>query len=738
MVVPNSAVRLLIFGVAVIGLTTVLTACGASEPLTVSQQIAAEDGGTVSLGGGVTLKIPAGALLQDTTATITRAAEDDPAPDELEGAEPAGAAFNIDLGDQELAEPVTLEIAYDPDALPEGSSEDVIFLAFYDQDKKQWVPAGGNVDQERQVVVIETDHLSWWEPWSWWIDALKQALYAALLADPFAFWEVADSYLGCVDSSNIMIDDSRANKILDGCIERDDANQPETRVINRKVFAVEIAPSGANAARAGFSGAFLQPSGQYSFMSDFSELYSGDKIDVTARWTANALGVNIVSWALIAIPGGNLVPFDVVVELANTLSKDRVIAPVIDSWEAGRYEEAIVRLKDVFSDRDFALLLKKSLAKYGYHFALTVFGLSELLEVVSLGLLVPVAEVIKNDLLLTARSAEGISGTIAFVSNKPRLTPPPSPTPPDTRLRPAGCSSGPLQPIGDQGLAESAFQVCVVSAEEQSSDLEGYTTILVTIGVTNISDELVSRTQIPSWDRPKLIDDRGFEFQRFEDSFVPLWIPPGYSFVLQYDFDVPKANLDRMRIVNRWLDVPLRLGGGSVESFPANGETLPMGATLTQNGVMSVTPSAAFYLSRARPVGTFRDHAFIDVLVTLDISNEFGESISDRHLYVEFLRPDGFIGENFSASSGTWFGLPESLSEEADDLRYFSVPPGSTKTAVPWATIARQTAETATPPPVPDPLRLLVVLPEKTFPDGSIAPTVWAVYEISGLTIIEF
>ena len=93
----TSPVRPLSATLAVFIVVLLFTACGGGEPKSVSEKIAASEGGTVSLSDDITLRIPAGALPEDVTISITRATEDSPAPGELEGAASLGDAFNIDL-----------------------------------------------------------------------------------------------------------------------------------------------------------------------------------------------------------------------------------------------------------------------------------------------------------------------------------------------------------------------------------------------------------------------------------------------------------------------------------------------------------------------------------------------------------------------------------------------------------------------------------------------------------------
>jgi hypothetical protein len=153
--------------VGFVALTVIASACGDGERTSLFKQTIGSDGGIVSMGGDVVVRVPADALPSDATITIIPATEDHPAPRGLEAAKSVAPAFNIDLRGQELSKPVVLEIAFDPGLLPQDSPEDAVFLAFYDEQKEEWVPVYGTVDLSRHVVIVETDHLSWWNPFSW-------------------------------------------------------------------------------------------------------------------------------------------------------------------------------------------------------------------------------------------------------------------------------------------------------------------------------------------------------------------------------------------------------------------------------------------------------------------------------------------------------------------------------------------------------------------------------------------
>jgi hypothetical protein len=232
---------------AVVGLYFLLLR-GDDEPTTVAQQVGPA-GGRVELSDDVTLIVPPGALENEAAVSLTRASSQDAAPHGLEAAEPLAEAVNIDLGGQGLTKPATLEFKFDPELLPTDGMEETVFLAFYDEEKDTWTPVAGQVDTERNVIVVQTMHLSWWDPFSWnwgaWIAVLDQALLLNVTDFIQAVAVLTDD---CPQSGpTVSVDSSRANNVVQGCVERDDAERPELRVVNPKSFFFRIrAVSGGN------------------------------------------------------------------------------------------------------------------------------------------------------------------------------------------------------------------------------------------------------------------------------------------------------------------------------------------------------------------------------------------------------------------------------------------------------------------------------------------------------------
>jgi len=178
---------------ATVSLAIFCSACGGGQATSVSKEISAADGGTVSLGDEIAVRIPAGALSADATVRVTKATEEYPGPEELKSLKAVGPAWNIDLGGQKLTKPVTLELTYDPSLLPEGAPGDAVFAAYYDGSVGWVAIASGRVDSDKHVIILETIHLSWWQPSTWW------GYDAAQFERPGGCWQVDERRNVCFE-----------------------------------------------------------------------------------------------------------------------------------------------------------------------------------------------------------------------------------------------------------------------------------------------------------------------------------------------------------------------------------------------------------------------------------------------------------------------------------------------------------------------------------------------------------
>ena len=357
---------------SIAGVLLLCSACGGGETSTisegtpaggsVSQHITAADGGSVALGDSVTLKVPAGALPADATVTITAQDEEGPAATELDGAKPMGSKFKVDLGGQEPSKPVTLEVAFAPELLPEGMPEDAVFLAYYDEGQKQWVPVGGRVDKERNVVIVETDHLSWWNPFTWNWDAWIAVLHKTLSLRLTDFVQGISLLTGdCSESGqNVTVDNSKGNTVIKGCITKDDPASPELRVVNLKSFYVGLAPA---AGGPGYPKAMiLGPGDAATFSADTSDT---PPATVYADFTDAAMWRFVVGLVAEMMPGGDLIPNDGLAYIADGLAMVFSGQEMSEDLDAGDAAGAAEHLYELITGDKFIATLVQLAAEYG-------------------------------------------------------------------------------------------------------------------------------------------------------------------------------------------------------------------------------------------------------------------------------------------------------------------------------------------------------------------------------------
>lgn len=120
-------------------------------------QVTPAAGGTISLGGAVTVKIPASAL-QGTAKTevkVTKATAPAAIP---AGFKLVGSVYEFSVGGQssyKFSKNVTLTFQFDPAALSPGETPAVYY---YDQAQGQWVSLGGTVSGT--TITVQVDHFT--------------------------------------------------------------------------------------------------------------------------------------------------------------------------------------------------------------------------------------------------------------------------------------------------------------------------------------------------------------------------------------------------------------------------------------------------------------------------------------------------------------------------------------------------------------------------------------------------
>ena len=124
--------------------------------LSASQVIIASQGGSVELSDGTRVDIPADALESDTRISISIPSQLD---DEITLPKNSAALIReISASDVSLKRPIRLTFSYTSLQHQESLSPDTIFVARWDGD--DWQYLGGDIDSQRKMVTVETDHLS--------------------------------------------------------------------------------------------------------------------------------------------------------------------------------------------------------------------------------------------------------------------------------------------------------------------------------------------------------------------------------------------------------------------------------------------------------------------------------------------------------------------------------------------------------------------------------------------------
>ena len=71
----------------------------------------------------------------------------------------ASDVYNI-RANQKVSGPIIIELDIDRGKLPSGAKIENLYAAYWDEEK--WVPADGFIDFQRNKLVVQTDHFSWW------------------------------------------------------------------------------------------------------------------------------------------------------------------------------------------------------------------------------------------------------------------------------------------------------------------------------------------------------------------------------------------------------------------------------------------------------------------------------------------------------------------------------------------------------------------------------------------------
>lgn len=344
----------------------ILFACNTNERTEVSAPINASVETVLRFGEKVTVRVPAGALPEGAVLTISNNRR--PPGGQLDEAQAVGSAYNIDTGGEKLQKPITVEIAYDPKKVPSDANEALVFLAFYDDQASEWMPIGGRVDLERHVVIVETDHLSWWNPFTWnwdaWIAVLKKTLTLRL-----SEWlEVAQTLTrDCIErGAHVTADNSGGENTLKGCITADSPSSPEVEVINLKSFFVGVYSALAGARS---ETVVIGPgeSKTFSFATNFQPPFA-----VFAEFTEPAMWRMVAGLVARMLPAGDLVPDDGIQFLADGLQ--RVFSATDLSEELNKGDKAGVAesLYELLAGEGFVDTFVRLASEYGRRYGVSM------------------------------------------------------------------------------------------------------------------------------------------------------------------------------------------------------------------------------------------------------------------------------------------------------------------------------------------------------------------------------
>jgi hypothetical protein len=215
-----------------------------TEPviLELSEYISSDDGGELMLSDRAALFVPPGKLELDTLITFQKVATGEYSPDPQSEFISVGDIYYIDLGSTLLEEFITLNIPVDTDRLPSDVDLEQVFLSYFDEERSEWVLAGGEVDREHGTIILAINHSTWWQPaiWNWdtWITILDKNLSKNILQYLEAVLPIDDE---CPQAGEfVSVDPAQPSNLVHGCIVKDDAEQPELRVVNNRLFYYNV------------------------------------------------------------------------------------------------------------------------------------------------------------------------------------------------------------------------------------------------------------------------------------------------------------------------------------------------------------------------------------------------------------------------------------------------------------------------------------------------------------------
>ncbi len=381
-------------------------------------------GGKVAVPNGPSLTIPKGALKAPATATISTV----PGPGGPSIAWPAdlvGLAWSVDLGGAKLAKPATLELPFNPSALPAGTDPLTLLLAYRDDATGTWIPVPATVNAVAGAVTATVTHLSTWGlfsiNWDYWLAFLKVAA-SSQITDLLQGLTTLTTH--CVaKAKGFSVDNSNANKMFQACLSGATSTKTTVLVTNLRAFALEMSdPTGY------LKPVLLGPGDSAKFAVKVTD---PPPVTVSADMSSRGLRNSVIDILLRLTPRHELLTSSKNYELAVGVIATGVNAvwenlEISDDLDAGKYASAAEKAATLITDTDFVTAFvagaKAAGVKYGFPIlaSISLNTLREILKVVNLGDLIVTTWSFFGDYFFNAHTEAKVSWT--------RLVPPAAPT----------------------------------------------------------------------------------------------------------------------------------------------------------------------------------------------------------------------------------------------------------------------------------------------------------------------
>lgn len=223
-------------------LLVVAAGCSTTASGAKSAPITKAAGGMLNLDAAGTVQIPPGGVDGDGFLHA-RASDSGPEtrPDPV--FKPLGPALKVDLDGARLTGAAFLEFRVPP--APDGAQEAPFspIWMYYDDAARKWVPAASHFDAARQLLIVQTQHLSWWRPFSWDWSGVRD--FVKGLADgTFGVDVLAGASAPTCNRENEARAKARsevtAGDHLLWCVDLDASDELLLRVVNNRRMALQV------------------------------------------------------------------------------------------------------------------------------------------------------------------------------------------------------------------------------------------------------------------------------------------------------------------------------------------------------------------------------------------------------------------------------------------------------------------------------------------------------------------